>query len=428
MSIRFFFIVAALLLAVSTSFSQEEKTSAELYKEVSTYVTAKSREMSSKGERITRDTMDSLKEDQVSLAGKYAKLLAARQNLTWEDAYFMGMMFEMSGSEPKAMEAYQKFMSLIPAGATGDVVQDTRKRLIALYSKKKLFPEMEKTYQDWLTGKPEFPKQRPGIEHAMAVGYYKGGKYDEAIKLGESAFNLIQKLEARGWAERNAKTDVYADLVELLTYSYRKNKRNEDAINVLAEGRVLSFTIPSARLYRKIMEIVGQSGVSEKKLMQKIESMPAADPAPEITVSEWLGDNATSLEELRGKVVLVDFWATWCGPCISTFPKLRGWHKKYGPKGFEIVGITQLYGSVGGKPASQLAELDSLREFKAEHKLPYRLAVSPKGDTQTKYGVNALPTTVLLDRKGVVRYIGIGAGAEEAENIQEMLDKLIEEQ
>jgi thiol-disulfide isomerase/thioredoxin len=175
------------------------------------------------------------------------------------------------------------------------------------------------------------------------------------------------------------------------------------------------------------MDFVEGGGFSEKKLMQKVESYAKADPAPEMKMVEWLGQDATTLEQMRGKVVLLDFWATWCGPCISTFPRLRGWHKKYGGNGFMIVGVTQYYGEQGGKRMSPLQELDFLREFKEKHKLPYGFAISNPGEAASKYGVNALPSTVLLDRNGVVRYIGIGAGAEEVENLEDMIKKVVGE-
>jgi thiol-disulfide isomerase/thioredoxin len=416
------------ILLASFSFAQNEpKTSAELYKEVNIYVTTKFRELSSKGEKVDAYTRENVVRDQKKLADKYAKGILLKSDLTYEDAYYAGLLYDIAGIDAKTLEAFQKFMTLMPANATGDALQDARSRLVVLYSRKKQFTEMEKHYQDWIKGIPSLPKQRPHLENVIAVAYFKDGKYLESIKYGESAFNLLKTLEARNLQERNIKTEIYADLVEVLSLAYKKTKRNEDAINILAESRALAFTIPSATLYRKVMEIVAGSGVSEKKLMLKVESIKTTDPAPELAVNDWIGENQSGLEELRGKVVLVDFWATWCGPCISTFPKLRGWYKKYQPKGFEIIGVTQYYGSAGDKRVTPLQELDFVREFKSEHKLPYSLAISSKGETQAQYGVRALPTTVLLDRKGIVRYIGIGAGAEEVENLQEMLDKLIAE-
>ncbi len=421
-------ILLLICLLTAFSFAQNEpKTSAELYKEVNGFVNAKLRELSSKGERIDSGTRDDLLRDQKKLADKYAKQILLKSDLVYEDAYYAGLLYDIASNDPKTLEAFQKFMSLLPTNATGDAVQDARSRLVVLHARKKQFTEMEKYYQDWLKGTPFFAKQRPHVENVIAVAYFKDGKYDESVKYGESAFNLLKTLEARNLQERNIKTEIYGNLVEVLSLAYKKTKRNEDAINILAESRALAFTIPSATLYRKVMQIVEGSGVSEKKLMQKVESIKSSDPAPELAVAEWIGENTAGLEELRGKVVLVDFWATWCGPCIYTFPKLRGWYKKYQPKGFEIIGVTTYYGQAGDKRVTPLQELDFVREFKSEHKLPYPLAISNRGETQAQYGVKALPTTVLLDRKGVVRYIGIGAGPEEAENLQEMLDKLIAE-
>src|SRR5262249_59863938 len=63
-------------------------------------------------------------------------------------------------------------------------------------------------------------------------------------------------------------------------------------------------------------------------------------PAPEIAGEFALNGKPTKLADLKGKVVLLDFWAVWCGPCIATFPHLREWNEKYKDKGLEIVGLT----------------------------------------------------------------------------------------
>jgi len=161
--------------------------------------------------------------------------------------------------------------------------------------------------------------------------------------------------------------------------------------------------------------------------MQRVDSYASAEPAPQMKFTEWIGHEPIALEYFRGRVVLLDFWATWCGPCIATFPRLRSWHKKYGGDNFIIVGVTQYYGQQDGKKMSPLQELDFLNEFKAKYKLPYPFAIAAASEAPMKYGIMAYPTTILLDRKGVVRYIGIGAGLEESENLEDTIKKVLDE-
>ncbi|TXT20746.1 MAG: thioredoxin, partial [Planctomycetota bacterium] len=67
-------------------------------------------------------------------------------------------------------------------------------------------------------------------------------------------------------------------------------------------------------------------------------------PAGPLEIAEWTNGTALSESDLKGKVVLLDFWAIWCGPCIATFPHLREWQEKYSEKGLVIVGVTRFYG------------------------------------------------------------------------------------
>ena len=270
--------------------------------------------------------------------------------------------------------------------------------------------------------------QQPTLEAFLAFGFFKDNQYEQAIKYGQNAFDLMKTLEAKSPKDKREKEQVYMNLVEILALSHKKSKNKDAALDILAEARARSFTLPSANLYRKVMDFVAGSGFSEKKLMQKVESYANAEPAPNMEIKEWIGHDATSLEKFRGKIVLLDFWATWCMPCIATFPRLRDWHKKYGGNDFIIVGVTQYYGNGGGKPMTPLQELAFLGEFKEKHKLLYPFAVAEQGEDTMKYGIGAYPTTVLLDRNGVVRYIGIGSGAEESENLEDMIKKLLREE
>ena len=418
-----FTVVAAAVLAVPA----QGRPVVEMFMEIETYVSTRSKELSASGKRITAGVRDDLADERKSLAGKYAAEVAARPNVQKTDHYYLGRLYGTAGNETKQLESMKRFLSEFPPDTKGDMIQSARGIIIVLSSRRKQMADAEAAFQLWKTGDPLALALQPALQDHLALGYYKTGEYESAVRHAREAWSMLKGMKARSLDEKRGREQVYINLVEVLAMAYRKSKNIDEALNVLAEARAESFSIPSAELYRKVMTFVEGSSFSEKKLMQKVESYASADPAPEMKFAEWVGNDTIELEQLRGKVVLLDFWATWCGPCIATFPRLRSWHKKYGGNGFVLVGVTQYYGEQDGRKMTPLQELDYLNEFKAKYKLPYPFAIAGRGEDRMKYGINAYPTTVLLDRRGVVRYIGIGAGTAESENLEEMIEKVLKE-
>jgi len=118
-------------------------------------------------------------------------------------------------------------------------------------------------------------------------------------------------------------------------------------------------------------------------------------PAPTLTLESWIGDEVVLKDQL-GKVVIVDFWATWCGPCMAAIPKNIEMVKKYGDKGLVFVGVHDA--NSGWEEAAGVVK---------QRKINYPVAKDKGGASAKAYQVQFWPTYVAIDRKGVVRAAGL---------------------
>jgi thiol-disulfide isomerase/thioredoxin len=149
-------------------------------------------------------------------------------------------------------------------------------------------------------------------------------------------------------------------------------------------------------------------------------------PAPELALSRWLGDPSQSLAASRGKVVLLNFWAMWSSSCVGEFPHLVAFQKKFGGKGFEVIGVTRFYGrSDTEEDLSREQEWKSLQNFKNKYHLDYPIAVGRMDDltNDERYGITGLPAMILIDRRGNVRYIQ--RGESDSRRLEQRIEKLV---
>ncbi len=159
---------------------------------------------------------------------------------------------------------------------------------------------------------------------------------------------------------------------------------------------------------------MGSAMASDRLLVAKRAVVRVGELAPNFQLRD-LNGRQVALSDLRGKVVLLNFWATWCGPCRVEMPEMEKLYQAFSRKDFEILAVsTDTQGAAITRPFQQENRLT----FPILHDADYRVGLT--------YGARALPMTFMVDRQGVVRHQIFGArdwGATEAHQLVQQLMK-----
>ncbi len=130
-----------------------------------------------------------------------------------------------------------------------------------------------------------------------------------------------------------------------------------------------------------------------------MEEVAIGNPAKDFHLPSLSGGEI-SLASLKGQVVLVDFWATWCPPCLKELPKLRAIYEYLHDQGFEIISIC----------LDEEADVERAHRFMSKNSFPWKQVFTENGygnEAAKLYKVNGLPSTWLIDRDGALRQVGI---------------------
>jgi thiol-disulfide isomerase/thioredoxin len=121
-----------------------------------------------------------------------------------------------------------------------------------------------------------------------------------------------------------------------------------------------------------------------------------------------------SLATLRGHVVLLDFWATWCGPCRVVIPKLGALQARYGAQGLDVLGVST-------------EDAQDVALFTQRMDVRYAVAIDKHAQTTRSYGIVSLPTLVVIDKRGVVRDVAVGYDSSEDARLESSVRALLAE-
>jgi thiol-disulfide isomerase/thioredoxin len=144
----------------------------------------------------------------------------------------------------------------------------------------------------------------------------------------------------------------------------------------------------------------------------------AGTRAPAFTTRTLQG-KPLSLRSLRGKVVLLDYWATWCGPCQMATPTIESLHKRFGKKGLAVVGMS----------VDQADSLAQVKPFVKHFGMTYIVTASPQanGQAAAKYHAHGIPAQYLIDKKGIVRWSQEGFAPDEGPKLAAKIRRLLAE-
>ncbi|MBN2400440.1 MAG: TlpA family protein disulfide reductase [Candidatus Aminicenantes bacterium] len=193
---------------------------------------------------------------------------------------------------------------------------------------------------------------------------------------------------------RPYKTLVYADLATWAKDARRLNQAN----SYFEKAQAMSHYQPW-----------------RKKLTAELEQISLMDkPAPPLQGESWLNSRALPWLSLRGRVVIITFWAPWCPSCRELLPVLQEQYSQLKNQGLLVIGCTKLYGcssdDVGKvEKVNAAEELALIQKYLENNRILYPVLVGAEGRSFDTYAVTAVPTLVFLDRRGVVETIQSGS-------------------
>jgi len=242
---------------------------------------------------------------------------------------------------------------------------------------------------------PNQPASRQGWLGVALGPHPEGVRVDRVVPGSPS--------EKAGLVEGDVITSVAGEAV-------RKPAEVVEIVGEHAEGDRLSIGLSRNGEARMLaVELAGRPVDTDIVRMSYV-----GQPAPELGVLRTVQGSVTpTLQALRGKVVVLEFWASWCSVCRYMVPTMNEWQARFGPQGVVVLGVTVDSVSVATNAANQLG-------------MDYALASDAEGEATRAYAANSIPALYIIDQRGTVREVVVGYSESRLEAAENLIDKLLD--
>jgi thiol-disulfide isomerase/thioredoxin len=429
----------------------------QLFDEANAYTKKKFAEFEAKKIKYSEALEQQANREKKQLAAKYAAQAQSRTDLKGEDFYYLGLLHWIAENLDGTAEGLRKYVA--DAGAVPEKIQTARSLIAVVDAKQALLNEAVSVWNEYQKSEPKKLTEVSRMANEIAKAYIAAKDLERALPFANEAYKA-SKTSTADPQMRLRSIDEMVDSGMLVFEIYRDQNKTSDAEAILtdmqdsgakfaspsffyyASDKLISYQIETGRkplametyltaLLKASKDLVLQGhrtdAINRLKAREKQYKL-LMEPAIEfLSVGSWFPGEAKTLESLKGKVVLLDFWATWCGPCYEAFPHFADSSRDHGPEGLVILGLTRYYGNAEGTAVDKPSEIVFLKGFREKHKLPYDFVVFDDQQTQMAYAATALPTAVIIDRKGKIRYIDSGTSTTRLEDMRQIILKLLAE-
>ncbi len=408
------------------------KTAASMYEEAAQYTRRKYEQLEREGYGYSPKLAAEVEAEARSLAARHAAGLGARAGLSEEDKFHLGRLQSLARQSARAVETMRALLGESDAGGRTEWARAARFVVAYELARDDRLDEAEAALAEYLAAPPP-PSSPPSPAHEerfkLEMELARAGRarmqIARAAEHARAAFAAARLLHAAGGLDAATRDEMFYRAGQSLSDSLLELKKTDEAVAALQEVRRLAVSFPSADLHRRANILFGR--IVPPVGLLTLPGDVYLRSAPEIEVRDWVGQKPTTLAQERGRVVLLDFWATWCVPCHAALPHMSEWQRRFKDRGLTVIAFTQYTTVEGGRPVRTKREQDSLRDFRRARRLPFGFAVADTNATAALYNVSTIPAAVLIDRRGRVRYLNVGANDSDLKELEQMIERLLDE-